>query len=701
MLSNGKYSEAGNKLQAIVQLSKEFSAYKDQVPKIQELDKAISELEEESKKYAFMEFQEVFRGRKSVESCLGGVCDLIDALSESNKKDFFQWFCEMMLDPYKRKFEEGTEESKLEFMDHRYIWFRDAFKEIGDRYGNVFKPEWCMDELFSEEFCTLTKLSLINLLDKAETSINVSALVAALRRTTEFENALSDIFEPDDEMDEILAQQERDYARIKDPERRAYYIEQSKQKMESAMGIESNNGEEEPEIYIRPKKFKGIISSVFSRHMDVYVEQERTNVNDMFERTIKEEKWKIDDGEDGHGISSSKIFGSCTDLIYYMKTTMSRCMEISLDEPLLKIHEIIRNYLIEYAHALAKNFPNENCGGSGRVKEEALKMTCVIINTAEFCRTRCDQFQRTFKKKIITKLADKVSFKSASDEFKKSCINFGMNLLTSLICHALDAPLNEMSKTNWSAISDVGDSSPYAYTISAIIESSFPIVRCWLTEIPGLQTKHWQIFLDKFVTQFMRLHLDALYKCRKVGDLGVQVLLLDLASLRKLLLKLPLIGTPEGAAADVTQMDNVFYQSQNPALSAGSSALSGQQTAAKKEAERWRKFVENTISAQNVVLKVTMSQPEIMVATYKTMMPKGSGEDFQKIIELKAGLSKLDKIALMDAYNDVPAGERSSILNMPQPNISLHTLGETGAELKRKTKDMFDKFRTGGENTSK
>lgn len=692
MLSNGNYSGAGQKLQAVTQLSREFSAYREQVPKIQELDKCISDLEDESKKCAIREFKEVFDGRKPVDACLPGVCDLIDALSESNKNEFFAWFCDAQLVNYKRKFEEGTEEAKLEFMDRRYVWFRGAFQDIGDRYGAVFPAEWCMDERFSEEFCCLTKLSLIKLLDTPNADINVAALVAALRRTTEFENALSDIFEPDDDIDEIIAQQERDYARIKDPERRAYYVDQNKQRLENALGME-NSGEEEPEVYVRPKKFKGIISSVFSRHMDVYVEQERTNVNDMFERTIKDEKWVVDED------SGSKLFGSCTDLVYYMKTTMSRCMEISLDEPLLKVHEIIRNYLVEYARVLAKHFPDENSGKNGRVKEDALKLTCVIINTAEFCRTRCDQFQRTFRKKIISKLADKVTFKAASDEFKKSCINYGLNLLSTLICNALNAPLTEMYKTNWSAISDVGDSSPYAYTLSAIIESSLPIVRSWLTDIPGLQTKHWQIFLDMFATQFMRLHLESLYKCRKVGDLGAQLLLLDLAGLRKLLLKLPLIGTPEGAAADVTQMDNVYYQTQ---YQNANQQQQQQQPTVNREAERWRKFVENTISVQNNVLKVVMGQPETMVATYKALMPKGTAENFQKVIELKANLSKLEKMSLMDDFNNVPANERSTLLNMPQPNISLHTLGETGAELKKKTKDVFGRvIGLTGENTTK
>ena len=696
MLSNGKYSAAGAKLQAVVQLVNEFSSYRERVPKVQELEKSMVDLEEEAKKLACMEFQEVFRGRKPVEACLGGVCELVGAFSEKGREDFFRWFCDAQLEGYRRKFEDGTEEAQLEHMDRRYVWFRAAFQEIGDRYGAVFPAEWRMDERFSEEFCCLTKLSLIRLLDTPDAAINVTALVTALRRTTEFENALSDIFEPEDDIDEILAQQERDYARIKDPERRERYIKEGRQRALEAAGIDpsaaagdSNGGE----VYVRPKKFKGIISSVFSRHMDVYVEQERANVKDMFERMVKEERWSLEE------VANSKIFGSCTDLIYYMKTTMSRCMEISLDEPLLKVHEIIRSYLAEYARVLAQHFPPDN---TSRMKEDALKITCVIVNTAEFCKSRCDQFQRTFRKKIISKLADKISFKSAADEFKKACITRGIGLLSTLVCNTLEAPLAEMYKTNWSAVTDVGDSSPYAYTISATVEAALPVARHWLTDIPGLPTKHWQIFLDIFATQFMRLHLDALYKCRKVGDFGAQVLLLDLASLRKLLLKLPLLGTPEAAAADVTQMDDVFYQSQ--AGNSSSSSSSAQKAAGvNKEVERWRKFVENTINAQNIVLKVIIGQPETMVATYKALMPKGSAENFQKIIELKAGLSKLDKMALMDEYNNVPAGERSfsssssSILGVP------HSLGETGAELKKKTKDMFGKITglAGESSTSK
>jgi len=192
----------------------------------------------------------------------------------------------------------------------------------------------------------------------------------------------------------------------------------------------------------------------------------------------------------------------------------------------------------------------------------------------------------------------------------------------------------------WATVDVVGDTSPYVSTIVDTLEADIPHIRKWLTDCPGITAKHWSLFLDIFVTRFSANYLDAIYRCKRISEVGAQSLLLDVSCIRSTLAKLPILGTPEAAATTITPGSDDLVQP----LAAGTSPPG--RTA---EQSRFVKFVESSMRKAEVLLKVVLAPQETLAHTYMALVTGGNLENFQRIIDLK-GLSKSERQQLVEAF---------------------------------------------------
>ena len=112
----------------------------------------------------------------------------------------------------------------------------------------------------------------------------------------------------------------------------------------------------------------------------------------------------------------------------------------------------------------------------------------------------------------------------------------------------------------------------------------------------------------------------AVLKARRVGDFGAQQLLLDVQSVKKLLLELPLAG--DGVA---------FVETKAATDSKSGGGVS----------RTHRRLVEREIGKCEALCKVLMSPLEGIRDTFVALLPEGSPEDFAAVCELK-GMKKQD-----------------------------------------------------------
>ena len=110
-----------------------------------------------------------------------------------------------------------------------------------------------------------------------------------------------------------------------------------------------------------------------------------------------------------------------------------------------------------------------------------------------------------------------------------------IRVLVSGLEQRLDAALKDMSKTNWSTFDMVGEESSYVRTIHLTVH---PFV-CKVRE--SIPSSYFRSFCDKFALLFISTYYKALIGLKKISEMGTQQLLLDVYSIKTLLLKLPVL----------------------------------------------------------------------------------------------------------------------------------------------------------------
>merc|ERR1712038_1316996 len=114
-----------------------------------------------------------------------------------------------------------------------------------------------------------------------------------------------------------------------------------------------------------------------------------------------------------------------------------------------------------------------------------------------------------------------------------------VGLLVNELEGACEPALQAMVRVAWAAVEQVGDQSQYVSQLGSAVRATVPRLR------DCLQTsrKYFTQFCLKFVSSFIPKFISQLYRCRPVGTVGAEQLLLDTHSLKTVLLDLPSLGS--------------------------------------------------------------------------------------------------------------------------------------------------------------
>ena len=88
-----------------------------------------------------------------------------------------------------------------------------------------------------------------------------------------------------------------------------------------------------------------------------------------------------------------------------------------------------------------------------------------------------------------------------------------------------------MVKINWVTHSDVGDQSMYVHDICMICESIVILCKSILS------SDYFGSFCNSFATMFLPLFVSSIHRCKRIGEMGAQQLLLDTHGIKTLFLK--------------------------------------------------------------------------------------------------------------------------------------------------------------------
>jgi len=356
-----------------------------------------------------------------------------------------------------------------------------------------------------------------------------------------------------------------------------------------------------------------MISSCFDPYMELYISQEDRNMAEMLERLANEETWSVPDEE------SNKVLSSSTDLIYYFNEARKRCSALTRGQPFFDLFLLFKKYLAGYCAVLAHKIPAEEPPSAGglvmshtRTFSEAEEKTlCLIVNTAEYCRNTITQITETVARMVDEKFKSKIDLSTESDAFF-DVIARGLKYLVSGFEGKLEPALQAMLKVRWDTLEAVGDQSSYVTQVDSTVSGNIPLYRTYLLPV------RFNDFCDMFATSFVGRLISNIYKCRRISEVGAQHLLLDITSLKSVLLNMPVCAAPSGGVVP----------------------------------PRYTKMVNKGVGKAEALLKVILTPPESLVETYRTLMAEGNENDFDKVLDLK-GIKGSDRNDQMRKYLSV------------------------------------------------
>lgn len=385
-----------------------------------------------------------------------------------------------------------------------------------------------------------------------------------------------------------------------------------------------------------------IMSNLFDKYLDPFVQSERRNVQELIQSLVDEDIRLITPepppsqtlqntptkGNNNAPAASNppstkeevvdlivytsscqRVFNSAEMIFQTIRSSLLRCASFSSGVPLLTlVHEYKVCFQI-YAETLRNCLCPVIPPSAPRVgRRNALNLTldeeilaCRAVITAERCASLIPQIQSEVSTKLQSQYAADVEMRAQSELFEDVTYH-GVNILVSSLLGKANESLVYMVATPWSKISVVGDCSPYIRMLRTMLTSVVPRLRKVLSWkcFDALCYRFGSDLLDHFLALIMGL--------KKISVVGAEQLLLDTNELKPLLMKLHHISLPTKSLERQTmQVTQSYYE-----------------------------MVTKKGRLIEVVLKLICSDDDQIESTFYLMWPEGQEGDLKTIKALKA-----------------------------------------------------------------
>jgi hypothetical protein len=486
IMTKRQYAEMSRLIPAVVQLSGQFKSYRN-IKQISDLLDRTSSLLTDVKRLIFSEFEGSFTPYGQLTgnvSSLQEACLVLDVLEGDGKKQFLDWYCELLLKEYRSVFRPSDEVGNFENLTRRFTKFQKIIRMYDEEQAAIFPKSWNVSELLSERFCSTTKDDVHTLLSKSP-NIDVKLLISNLTETLKFEASLN---------------------------RRFSTIRQDETGGQSALQT--------------PTIFNGKISSSFEPFMKVYLDVEDKALALIIEKSKSQNKLAEDEG----------VLSASLDLFNLYRQTLKSMAELNTGKPFLELSKIFGKYLVAFCEVLSSKIPKEE---KRAATAEEIKLTCFLLNTVDFCFNTIMQLEDKLKEKCDAEYKDQISLNSEREMFLVAATN-AVQALVREVNSCVYVAVQSMTKIPWSTFQAVGDQSEYVSMMSNSLFTNVKLIRK-IVRSP----KHFKWFCDKFVDSFVPWFRKNIFNCKPISEAGAEQLLLDTMAIKTLLLELPNMGAEE------------------------------------------------------------------------------------------------------------------------------------------------------------
>ncbi|XP_057429047.1 vacuolar protein sorting-associated protein 53 A [Lotus japonicus] len=635
MASKRQYKEAAAQLEAVNQLCSHFEAYRD-IPKIIELREKFKNIKQILKSHVSSDFSSLGTGKETEETNLlqqlSDACLVVDALEPSVREELVNNFCNRELTSYEQIFE-GAELAKLDKTERRYAWIKRRMRS-NEEIWKIFPSSWHVSYRLCILFCKKTRKQLEDILANLKEKPDVGTLLLALQRTLEFEDELAEKFGGGTQNREV-ANAIEEIGRSANSSSSASDIRKKyEKKLAAQQGSESEEKDGSKDLAVPGAgfNFRGIISSCFEPHLQVYIELEEKTLMESLEKLVQEETWDIEEG------GQSSVLSSSMQLFLIIKRSLKRCSALTKNQTLYNLLKVFQRILKAYATKLFARLPKGGTGivaaatgmdGQIKTSDRDERVICYIVNSAEYCHKTAGELAESVSKIIDPQFADGVDMSEVQDEFS-AVITRSLVTLVHGLETKFDIEMAAMTRVPWGTLESVGDQSEYVNSINLILTTSIPTLGSLLSPL------YFQFFLDKLASSLGPRFYSNIFKCKQISETGAQQMLLDTQAVKTILLEIPSLGRQTSGAAS------------------------------------YSKFVSREMSKAEALLKVILSPVDSVADTYRALLPEGTPMEFQRILELK-GLKKADQQSILDDFNKHGPGIKQTQVSpaiVPAPPVA-------------------------------
>jgi DNA-binding FrmR family transcriptional regulator len=686
MTEKRNYSEVANLTEAVKEILRLFADWKD-IDRVKELQAAFDSIKRVIKAQVFNEFEHVDANKMSRDQLnnLMDACFVIDAMGEEVRREFIDKWTERQLGVYELQFKSGAEASQLGNVDKRYQWLLTWIAHYEEHFSKVFPIHWRVSEAVAFQFCLITNGKMLEMLEKTKSTLKVNALKTALKNTLNFETALANYFS---KQVALIPAEDLEKELHSDGPRPAS-TSSSKLDANSAAIIAKMQPPKKESLPFEEivaqvmQKFKGVISMCFEAYMYLYVEHQQTLVHSRFNDLLQTETWTVEEA------AQSKVFGSARALFDTLSKVRERVSNLNQSQAFFEIYAIFKRYLSEYADRLKLKLDAADLAAQriGSSNDEIL--CCVMINTGEYCGTMAATIQKVIQSEISVKFKSQVDLEPERAKFAL-LIARSREILTKLIAIAIDPAFIEMSRTNWDrfvADGSVFDASNYVSVLGDYIADRVPVFRKYImdtnvfkTDLSEIGPNYFQIICDSILAYVTKRFEQALRACKRIAESGAQQLVTDLAQIKKILESLPTL--------QIVQTNEP--QSSSSSSSSSSATTSNKATSINAPAAYLKK-VRREVETIEKMLKVIWTPSDMLVDTYKALLPNHSDADFVAIMQLK-GVPYAEQHVLLDVYGTPKDSPTRDLVTRDWVNSSKNALETTTQTVKNLLNlNMFNK----------
>jgi hypothetical protein len=453
-----------------------------------------------------------------------------------------------------------------------------------------------------------------------------------------------------------------------------------------------------------------LMSSLFDKFLDPFVQSERRNVQELIQSLVAEDIRLItpDPPPDQAGANSTtptkgnhpgqqpastkeevvdliaytsacqRVFNSAEMIFQTIRSSLLRCASFSSGVPLLTlVHEYKVCFQI-YAETLRNSLCPVIPHSAPRVgRRKAFTLTldeevlaCRAVITAERCASLIPQIQAEVSSKLLAQYASDVDMRAQSELFEDVTYH-GVNVLVGSLLGKANESLVYMVATPWAKISVVGDCSPYIRMLHHMLTTLVPRLR------KVLSWKCFDALCYRFSSDLLDHFLALIMGLKKIGVVGAEQLLLDTNELKPLLMKLHHTSLPmKSLERQTMQVPENFYE-----------------------------MVTKKARLIEVVLKLICSDDEHIESTFYLMWPEGQEGDLKTIKALKASIqsaaAKEDGSSHGGHYEDGISSHDTSLPTSSGGGFGAAMLGSLGnlgsvGNLRAKASNLTDRFKLGG-----